>query len=62
VRMFVFFFAAMYIVLFGTVIYYQPTRQAVLALCFIMLAVSLTSDKNGVSRSLGENEAWSDKL
>lgn len=44
VRKMMYVFIAVYIGLFCTLIYYQPTRQVLLASCFILLTISITSE------------------
>jgi hypothetical protein len=52
IRSLIFSFAAIYIGIFGAVIYYQPTRQVLLVSCFVLLSMSLTgTNGDGVSSS-----------
>jgi hypothetical protein len=46
VRSLILCFVALYLGVFATGLYYQPTRQVLLSSCFIMLTMSLTSTKD----------------
>jgi hypothetical protein len=45
IRSLILCFVALYLAVFATGVYYQPTRQVLLASCFIMLTVSLTGTR-----------------
>ena len=46
VRVLMLCFGSMYLVTYGTLVYYQPTRQTIVVVSLILLTLSMTSEKN----------------
>ena len=45
IRKLVAYFAAYYISAYGVILYYQPSREFVVTSCFVLIALTITSDK-----------------